>query len=448
MLGKIYDRSPIWLQEIMITGYGIKSYMGRYKGNYKTSKKKYVNKEYSSYEQEKKFQVAELKKLLQHAKTNSKYYREVLVGIDINEIRSVEDIKKLPILEKEVLRERADNIITSKEVKNNTGGTTGKPLTTYFTKYDNRERIAYWDAFKEKHGIKLGMRAARFSGKNLIPRKDEKINKYWRTNWIINQRLYSTFHMQEGNLKYYVEDLNKFKPEVIDGFMSSIYEIAKYIEENNINLLFKPKVVFPTSEAVLPHHRELVERIFKCKVRNQYASSEGAPFITECTEGKLHYNMDTGIIEMFNEEGEILVTAFNTYGTPLIRYRIGDKIEFSEEKCSCGSVHPVVKAIHGRSNDYLFSKERGNINSGNMSNVIKYIPHSIKNTQFVQDKESEIVINIVIDKTKYKDSHKKKLLEEMKNRFGKEMNFIINKVDEIPREISGKFRFIKNNLNI
>lgn len=447
MLEEIYNKSPIWIQEIMINGYGLKTYLERYTKNYKKYKNMYLKKNYSSYEKELKNQLKELKNLLIYAKENSKYYAEVLKDIDVNDIKKIEDIKKIPILEKETLRERIDDIIIKKEIKSNTSGTTGKSMTVYFTKDDYQKRMAYLDAFKEKHGVKLGMKAARFSGKTLIPYGFEKSNKYWRTNKIINQRLYSTFHMNDRTLKYYVEDLNKFKPKSLDGFVSSIYELAKYIKDNNIELKFQPLAIFPTSETVLDYQKELIEEVFKCKLRNQYASSEGAPFITECKGGKLHYDMDTGIIERL-ENGEILVTSFTSYGTPLIRYRIGDSIQFGKEDCKCGSCLPVVDFIEGRKVDFLYSEERGKINAANMSNVIKYIPNAIKNIQFIQEKVDEIIINVAIDKARYKDEYDLEIIKEMENRFGKNMKFIINKFDELPREKSGKFRYIKNNIKI
>lgn len=447
MLERIYNRVPIWLQEFMITGYGLKTYFERYTGNYKKYKEFYLKNDYSSYNKELENQINELNSLLIYAKKNSKYYEKVLKNIEIGNIAQIKDIEKIPILEKETLREEINSIINKKEIKSNTSGTTGKSMTVYFTKDDYEKRMAYLDAFKEKHGIKLGMRAARFSGKNLIPHGFEKSNKYWRTNKVINQRLYSTFHMNNNTLKYYVQDLNKFKPLSLDGFVSSIYELAKYIKDNKIQLKFKPLAIFPTSETVLDYQKSLIEEVFKCKLRNQYASSEGAPFITECVEGNLHYNMDTGIIER-SENGEILVTSFTSYGTPLIRYRIGDSIEFSKEVCKCGNAHPIVKHIDGRKTDFLYSSERGKINAANMSNVIKYIPNAVKNIQFIQLKKEEIIINIAIDKVLYKDEYDLEIIKEMENRFGKNMKFIINKMDDLPREKSGKFRYIKNNLDL
>lgn len=447
MLEKLYDKSPIFIQELLINGYGLKTYLERYCGKYRYYKKEYFNRDYKSYIEEEQNQLVELKKLLKHAKSKSIYYARILKNIDIEKIESLDILKEIPILEKENLRKKTEDIIISKELKSSTSGTTGKSMTVYFTKDDYKKRMAYLDAFKERFGVKLGMKVARFSGKNIIPMNTSEIKKFWRTNRIINQRVYSTFHLSEKNLKYYIDDLNKYRPKSIDGFISAIYELAKFIDINNLKLNFKPLAIFPTSETVLSHQKELVEKIFQCKVRNQYASSEGAPFITECIGGNLHYNMDTGIIEII-ENGEILVTSFTTYGTPLIRYKIGDRVKLSNEICKCGSSHPVIEEISGRNTDFLYSKERGKINAANMSNVIKYIPNAIKKIQFIQDKIDEIIINIEIDKERYKEEYDNEIIKEMKNRFGEKVKFKINKLEKIKREQSGKFRYIKNNLNL
>lgn len=449
-LQKIYDHMPIPIQELMINGYGLKTYMERYTGVYKQWKRKYLEADYSDFNRLKQEQEAQLVDFLKFCQAHSPYYAKLFKDIDFNHW-DVADFNKLPFMTKEFLRTHTNEIATTRELPVFTGGTTGKSLCVYYTRHDMQQRMAFLDAFKEKHGVKLGMRAARFSGKNIIPYSynPKKNGKYWRTNWIINQRLYSTFHMTEDNLGLYVEDLNKFKPKSLDGFISNIYNIAKYIERHNIKLEFQPIAIFPTSETILPHYRETVERVFNCPVRDQYSSSEGAPDIVECEKGRLHYAMDTGIIEVVDSTnplyGEVAVTSFTTHGTPLIRYRIGDIIEFSEEQCPCGNRHPVVARIIGRNSDYLYSPERGQINAVNMSNVIKYLP-AVQQIQFVQTTENHIDINVVYDKKIMHPDDDELLLHEMRQRFGTKMTFTINKLNEIPREKSGKFRFIKNEI--
>lgn len=429
---------PIFLQNVIISIYGAKLYFERYTGKYKLYKKKYLKRLLGISKYDLNNQEKELTEFLSKISDKNTYYKKK--GVHLN---------KYDLLTKEVLRNNINFISQKKGIKSNTGGTTGKSLEVFFTKDDFRKRMAYLDAFKEWHGVNLGMKAARFSGKKLI--QDNYNGKvFWRTNWIIKQRLYSTFHMSKDNLIYYVDNLNKFKPKSLDGFITNIYEIAKFIEKNKIKLEFTPIAIFPTAETVLPHHRELVERVFGCPVRDQYASSEGAPFIVECPKGKLHYCIDTGVIEIVGNDpmkGEIAVTSFTTHGTPLIRYLIGDVIEFSNEKCSCGCNYPIVKEIIGRNTDYLFSKERGIIHAANMSNVIKYLPNAIINIQFIQKSEDVIDINVVFDKEKYKPEYDKSILYEMNNRLGNNIKLNIFKVNEIKREKSGKYRFIINNSN-
>src|SRR5690606_19593805 len=134
-----------------------------------------------------------------------------------------------------------------------------------------------------------------------------------------------------------------------------------------------------TAETLLERDVNAIRKFFSCNVRDQYASSEGAPFITQCSEGNLHYEMLTGIIEVVDDnlqpsnEGEILVTSFTTKGTPLIRYRIGDRIKLASNDliCPCGQHTPIVEKIHGRPNDYILSPDHGQVNLGNISNCTK-----------------------------------------------------------------------------
>lgn len=450
---KIYEKMPIVVQNILISMYGLKLIMERYGRVYREYKKELKSKNYSDYSICLKEQEREFLDFINYAYKNSKFYKKLYKDININEIKSLNNIKKLPIVTKEMLRENMNEIRTidlHHAIEGHTGGTTGKSLIVYFTKEDSQKRMAYLDNFREMHGAKHRMRRATFSGKNIIPSKDENKNIFWRDNIFLKQRLYSTFHLSEKNLKYYVENLNSFKPQIIDGFFSSVYDLAKYIKDNCIKLNFKPIVFFPTSETIIGYQKEIIKKVFKCQVTDQYASSEGAPFITECKKGKLHYNMNTGVIEIIDNsiEGEILVTSFATHGTPLIRYRIGDVIKFSNEKCDCGSAHPVVERIDGREVDFLYSRDRGKINLGNLANVVKNVPNAIRQVQFIQDKIDEIIIKLVVDKNIYKDKYDKDLMDEMKYRFGNNVKFVIKKVDFIGREKSGKYRFIKNNLKI
>src|SRR5699024_6009656 len=120
----------------------------------------------------------------------------------------------------------------------------------------------------------------------------------------------------------------------IDGFTTVIHRIAKYINDNKIELKFKPIAIFPTAEALTDEMKYDIENAFKCPVRNKYASSEGAPFITENIHGELEINPESGVFEFQHIQDniyELIVTGFYTTTTPLLRYRIGDSVELYDE---------------------------------------------------------------------------------------------------------------------
>lgn len=260
--------------------------------------------------------------------------------------------------------------------------------------------------------------------------------------------LYSTFDISESNLKYYVESLNSFKPQALDGFFTSLCDIANYVERNEIRLKFRPIAIFPTSETVTPDGRALLERVFGCRVLDQYASSEGAPFVTECMEGNRHVELSTGVFENFGSTDEILVTSFHTHGTPLIRYRIGDTMQFDSKptRCGCGLSGPIVKSIGGRSDDHLIRLDGAKINGGHVANLFKNMPNALVRAQVIQEKLGEVQILLQVDATKYRPELDELLIREFEQAFKDTTELRIEHVSEIPREASGKIRFIKNSV--
>ena len=291
------------------------------------------------------------------------------------------------------------------------------------------------------------MKRATFNGKHIVPPGQIK-KVFWRYNAACRQMIYSSFHLTEANIGAYVESLNKFKPHAIDGFFMSMCDVASYIERHNLKLDFKPIAIFPTSETLTKTGRELLERVFDCKVYDQYASSEGAPFVTECKNQVLHMELASGVFEHISEDDtEILVTSFTTHGTPLIRYRIGDRMKFAETcACNCGLKGPVVEEIQGRRLDYLYTPHGAKINAGNVANLLKNMPNAIIRAQFRQDTLYEVTAFLEVDHKLYSAEHERMLRDEFTHKFGKELKLTIQIVPEIQREKSGKYRMIVNTI--
>ena len=451
-LEKIYDISPIFFQNIMCTVSGYHRNSHRYGKEYKYYRK--FLQEFDTWPLTKQlaYQKNELHRFLRYTVEHSKFYAELYKGIDVSAIQSVEDLVKLPIVDKEMLRQNIQDVMTipaKGAVEGHTGGTTGKSLVIRSTVKDSMRRMAMLDHFKSRVGFEhRKMKRATFNGKHIVPPEQTK-KVFWRYNAACKQMIYSSFHLSENNIRYYVESLNRYRPDAIDGFFTSMCDVASYIERHGIALTFQPVAIFPTSETLTKSGRELLERVFKCKVYDQYASSEGAPFVTECKNQVLHMELASGVFEHISEDDtEILVTSFTTHGTPLIRYRIGDRMKFGENNaCSCGLHGPVVEEIQGRRLDFLYTPEGAKINAGNVANLLKNIPNAIIRAQFRQEKMAEITAILEVDRAVYNKEHEELLRQEFYHKFGPDMKIAIQIVDSIPREKSGKYRMIVNTVD-
>ena len=391
--------------------------------------------------------------LIKKSIQKSNFYKNFYSGIENPE--KLKNLSKLPILKKDVLKANIKNIQTLKKregIVSKTGGTTGKSMQVLFTKQDFQERFAALDNFRTSFGYKLGKKTAWFSGKEFICKKDVKNNIFWKTDYYNKVRYYSTFHIKDSYLEFYLKNIIKFKPVYISGFPSSIAALASFGQRKKIDF---PKnlveAIFTTSETLSDEMRFSIETFFKSKIYNQYSASEGAPFIFECRKGNLHLDLQSGVFEVLDNNdkpaasGRLIVTSFTSKGTPLIRYDIGDSIELSDKKCNCGNNNPIINRILGREDDFLFSLENGKTNLVNLANAIKDVKGIVK-TQFIQNDINKVNINMVVDVNEYDNYQKSVLLNNLRSRLGNKIVLEINLLENIPTAKSGKFRFIINNI--
>lgn len=453
ILGNLYDRSPIFVQHLMTTGAGFQRNRTRYGRVYWEHRAFLKEFDTWSLDRQLEHQQKELQKFLKYAVEKCPFYRKLYAGIDIAAIRTVNDLKRLPIVDKEMLRASIGDVMTIPRkgaVEGHTGGTTGKSLVVRGTPEDSMKRMAMLDHFKARVGFEhRRMKRATFNGKHIVP-PGQRNKVFWRYNAACRQMIFSSFFITDENIPYYIKSLERFQPQAIDGFFVSICDIAGYIERKGIRHSIRPMAIFPTSETLTRSGRELLERVFQCKVYDQYASSEGAPFVTECPHQVLHMELASGVFEHLEGSDEVLVTSFTTYGTPLIRYRIGDRMVFAspDKTCPCGLKAPIVESIEGRQLDFLYTPERAKINGGNVANLLKNMPNVVIRAQFHQEKLDEITVLLEVDKALYKQRYDQLLLDEFRHKFGEKLKVNIRHVDEIPREKSGKFRMIVNKVRM
>lgn len=441
----IIKYAPYLVQDLAITIYNARLYRRRHGGMYSKWREYFKTMEREDVDQIEKEAFRRLQEFLIFVVEKSPWYRGYR-GCSLHEFEPLEKIHLLESLEQIATLKPEDAVVSL------TGGTTGASMKVYYTADDMQERFALLDHFRESYGYKLGERVAWFSGKALATQQDVERGRCYRDDLSNKIRFFSTFHINKKNFGQYWAALEQFKPRFMVGFPSSIYDIAVVARERRLTASYDIKAIFPTAETVLPMHREVIGAVFKTRLIDQYASSEGAPFILECPYGRLHIHPLSGVFEVINDEGEpalegeLLVTSFTTHGTPLVRYRIGDRIKLADptERCGCGSVFPLVDWIDGRTTDFIWSPENGRINLGNLSNSTKDV-QGIQCFQIIQDDPDRIEVRVV-GSSDFDVKQEGAFLAALRTRTGSRMQIDLRRVGEIPREKSGKFRIVKNSI--
>ena len=406
-------------------------------------------------------QWQELHAFIKHCYTFSPYYRRRFdaQGLRPEDIKHPEHLSFVPVTPKQDLRACTEVFFTQNirrgMVAVHTSGTTGSPLCVYFSSKDIGWRYAFLERCRQWAQVQIGQRRASFTGQSIIP-EQQKAPPFWRHNRPGNQLLCSAYHLSSKNLCAYVEALADFQPEIIDGYPSAIHVVAEQLLRTGDVGLITPDAILVSAETVLPHQRRAIETAFQTKLYNQYASSEGAPFISECQEGRLHVHLDSGVIEILRpdgtpappgELGELVVTSFTTHVTPLLRYAIGDAAvpRDGTTPCQCGLPFPTVEAIIGRVDDFLYTPDRGYV--GRLDTVFKQLPNSIIEAQIVQTSPERVVLRLVPDPERYRPEHAHLVVEEMRKRLGQVVCIQTEEVEQIPRSANGKMRPVINMCN-
>lgn len=450
----IYERIPVWAQNLMLSAKGTQFAWERYGGSFSAHLARIKQTERLGQSESKAMQASLLRKFVAHAAQTSPYYAETfkVAGLNLDSISSLEDIRRVPVLEKATLRTETDRIRSTTAgsgyvIPMHTSGTTGTPMSVAYSLDDIRQKFAYWEASHNWFGVTKRHRNVRFSGRTLYPNA-EKNNIFWRHNLAVNQMLMSSYHLHEANLDSYVETLARYRPDLIDGYPSAIYLIARRFA-GLAERPFSPRLVMTTAETLESFQRETIAEAFGCPVRNQYSSSEGAPFAAEDEEGEFALFPSSGILEVVKpgtdepvrpgEHGDLLVTSFITHAYPLIRYRIGDTAAM-DGYTNRRPGFPRILEIQGRQEDYIVSPDRGPV--GRLDPVFKKLPPSILESQIVQTRADTVELRYVPDLTRFSESDIELVRKELKARLGNMSIQLVCYENLLPRGKNGKLRAV------
>lgn len=390
-------------------------------------------------------QLKMLRGIVKHAYTYVPFYHEKFrsVGIYPDDITSLEDLQKIPITTKKEVKENFPHRILSKGTDINscwisqTSGSTGIPLKMVYGSRDEDYQKAVALRPNLSCGQKIRDKWAVFTSPSHIVKK-----KWFQKMRVFSPEFISLFHEPDEHIQI----LKKIDPDILDGYASSIYLVAKKLRETG-NDGIKPRLIFSTSELLTEDMRSCIESAFCVDVLDQFGCVELGRTAWECHEhAGYHIDSDAVVMEFLHEDmavasgerGEIAYTGLYNYTMPLIRYSIGDIGVPSNELCPCGRGLPLMKLIEGRC-DAFMTAPNGQIFSPIIWTVLMRGIPGIRQFKVIQEYSDLITIYIVKDQA-FNESTIERIVNETKEAMGKETRVNVEIVEEITRDPSGKNR--------
>lgn len=451
---RIYRHLPVFVQNAVCSIHGASQRTLRYGGAFRELLDWLEESQWWPAEKILQYQEEQLQRIVRHAYDTVLYYGRVFDERKLKpaDIRSIEDLPKLPITTKEDVRNHRDEMVSRKFRRRDlefvhTSGTSGKSLQFYIEPRAIQFRWAVWWRHKRRFGIEFDAPYATFTGLTAVPLDQEK-PPYWRENRPMHQTVFTMHHITPSKIRTVVERLNAGGFEYYTGYPSILYVLADLIQEQGLRVIAPPKIIFTGAENLYENQRQLVSRVFRCPVTDQYGFSEGCGNASRCEKDVFHEDFEYGILECEDPEtvdtntrrGRIIATGFAGYGMPFIRYDVGDIGTWKQVDCACGRKSRVLAKIDGRVEDYVVTPE------GRRIVRFDYIfkdTEDVKEAQVVQREMGSICLRI-IRRPSYSSSDEDLLRREIRDRVSSRLSVTFEYVDEIEREPNGKFRAVKS----
>jgi phenylacetate-CoA ligase len=350
------------------------------------------------------YQLKRLQRVVRVAAERVPFYRRRFreVGFEPGDLRSLDDLKRLPILTRRDVKRNFDELWDHERAREavlmHTSGTTGEPTQFVIPRQQTVIELAYHWRFWVWAGYRPGSRIAAF--RHYTPQEGEPISRYARPS---NTLFFSVHDMYESRLREYVERFNRFRPWLVRGYPSSLYILAKFALERGLSL-HRPRAVLTASETLLPQYRQTIEEAMGAPVFDWYGMNERILTAYQCERrGEYHMSAEAGIAEFLDANGgtgdgsdakSLVVTGlFNTI-MPFIRYEVGDLAVPGTGPCGCGRGLQTIKRFLGRTDDILVTQEGKSITPVRFYTLFEACPQ-VDQFQVVQVRPDYVEVRIV-----------------------------------------------------
>ncbi|WP_305064330.1 phenylacetate--CoA ligase family protein [Methanococcoides sp.] len=364
-------------------------------------------------EELKEIQGEKLCNLVKYVYEHSPFYRKRFddAGIRPEDIKSLDDVTKLPFTYKKDLRDTYPTgmfcVPNNKLVRFHvSSGTTGKPTVVGYTDND----IKAWTTSLARAMTSIGV------GRDDVMQIGYGYGLFTGglgMHYGAEETGCTVLPASSGNTDRQIELMQDLGTTVIGCtpsyflFMIEAAKSAGVSFQDDTDLRVGVFGAEPWSEEM----RKRIEESAGIKAYDIFGTSElSGPLFTECREQKgIHIWADQFLVEVIDpdtgepvpngERGELVITTLVKEALPLIRYRIGDITVLNWDECECGRTHPRIMRVLGRADDMLIV--RGiNVFPGQVESVLMKIPEVGEHFMIIVDRINELdIMKVQIEMT-------------------------------------------------
>lgn len=393
-------------------------------------------------------QKKKLRNVLEYASGKSTYYGRVKWTNDKDIVAS---LKEFPVLTKSILRKESENLLTKPKedcILYETSGSSGIATSVYVDKEEESLFRAILINWWEWTGYYLGKPLLQ-TGMTTSRGWVKAIKDY------LTQTVYlNAFQLDEKYVVPVLRKLQNKKDFHLGGYAASLYVIAQIAERNALEIKFAG--VISWGDKMFPHYKELIERVFKTTVFENYACNEGIMIGQKVDLPYFYINTPSVFLEILDNEGNevkdgemgrVIVTKLDGYAMPLIRYETGDlAVKLPKERYPIERKFnfPLLERVIGRDTDIVKTPEGNSLIVHTFTGIFEFYKE-IEQFRIIQREIDSITIE-------YKPTHGfypeiLSIIEQdirKKTQTAMAMNWI--EVSKIPPTKSGKPQIILNEL--
>jgi phenylacetate-CoA ligase len=420
------------------------------------------------------YRIARLREIVHYAYEAVPYYRELFdeAGVRPDDIRSPADLSHVPISTKADLQSvpaealLARNLDPSTFVKELTSGSTGRPFTTQHIQRERIKKSAIYIRTYLQAGLRLtdrqvcvtedrghgGYRRWLRALEDFLTEKRGQEGRRPGLRSLVGGRAYVPVF---DSVDSQIDQLCCLQPDFLLGYPSALGPIAEAVKAQDERRI-QPRVVCTSAEVLNRDTRQVIESAFGVPVLDLFSTVEFGNVAWQCRHcGAMHINADALIVEVVREDGSsaapgeigtLVCTDLDSHAMPFIRYAVGDLGMLTDESGECDCAFPTMGPIEGRMVDRIRRPDGGIVSPYQFTCSLERV-QGVAQYQVSQETLQRFTVRMVSGQG-FSPASTDEVLERCRAVLGQDANVIVQVVDEIPREPSGKFRVVKSEIEV